>query len=125
MADKQGASSQSVCAKPRKYEGTFSGLADIVALMAVDEHILASEFLKVLDLVGTFVFAISGAVSWREAQNRSFWRARIVFRRGHCGGNCARRAHRGDPSRCHSRLAVYCFVAGRWVGYFFLVPHRR
>jgi uncharacterized membrane protein YeiH len=31
--------------------------------MAVDEHILVSEFLKVLDLVGTFVFAISGAVS--------------------------------------------------------------
>jgi uncharacterized membrane protein YeiH len=31
--------------------------------MVVDEHILVSEFLKVLDLVGTFVFAISGAVS--------------------------------------------------------------
>jgi uncharacterized membrane protein YeiH len=31
--------------------------------MAVDEHILVSEFLKALDLIGTFVFAISGAVS--------------------------------------------------------------
>lgn len=31
--------------------------------MAIDEHILVSEFLKVLDLVGTFVFAVSGAVS--------------------------------------------------------------
>src|SRR5207302_2088597 len=31
--------------------------------MAIDEHILVSEFLKVLDLLGTFVFAISGAVS--------------------------------------------------------------
>ena len=31
--------------------------------MAIDEHILLSEFLKVLDLVGTFVFAVSGAVS--------------------------------------------------------------
>src|SRR3954447_14250308 len=31
--------------------------------MAIDEHILVSEFLRVLDLVGTFVFAISGAVS--------------------------------------------------------------
>ena len=38
-------------------------MAGIVTLMAVDEHILVSEFLKVLDLVGTFVFAISGAVS--------------------------------------------------------------
>jgi uncharacterized membrane protein YeiH len=31
--------------------------------MYVDDRILVSEFLKVLDLVGTFVFAISGAVS--------------------------------------------------------------
>jgi uncharacterized membrane protein YeiH len=31
--------------------------------MAIDEHALVSEFLKVLDLVGTFVFALSGAVS--------------------------------------------------------------
>ena len=31
--------------------------------MAVDEHILVSEFFKILDLAGTFVFAISGAVS--------------------------------------------------------------
>ena len=31
--------------------------------MTVNDHILVSEFLKVLDLVGTFVFAISGAVS--------------------------------------------------------------
>lgn len=31
--------------------------------MAIDEHILVSEFLKVLDLIGTFVFAVSGAVS--------------------------------------------------------------
>src|SRR5436190_17710545 len=31
--------------------------------MAIDEHILVSEFLKVLDLVGTFAFAVSGAVS--------------------------------------------------------------
>jgi|SRR5579872_3006706 len=35
----------------------------MVTLMAVDEQILVSEFLKVLDLVGTFVFAISGAAS--------------------------------------------------------------
>lgn len=39
------------------------GLTGIVTLMIVDEHIIVSEFLKVLDLVGTFVFAISGAVS--------------------------------------------------------------
>jgi uncharacterized membrane protein YeiH len=31
--------------------------------MAVDDHILVSEFLRALDLVGTFVFALSGAVS--------------------------------------------------------------
>src|SRR3954454_19185095 len=31
--------------------------------MAIDEHILVSEFLRVLDLVGTFVFALSGAIS--------------------------------------------------------------
>lgn len=31
--------------------------------MAIDEQILVSEFLKVLDLIGTFVFAVSGAVS--------------------------------------------------------------
>src|SRR5579872_3217438 len=31
--------------------------------MAIDEHILVSDFLKVLDLVGTFAFALSGAVS--------------------------------------------------------------
>jgi uncharacterized membrane protein YeiH len=31
--------------------------------MVLDDHILVSEFLKVLDLVGTFAFAISGAAS--------------------------------------------------------------
>lgn len=31
--------------------------------MIVNDHIVVSEFLKVLDLVGTFVFALSGAVS--------------------------------------------------------------
>ena len=31
--------------------------------MKVDDQILVSEFLKVLDLVGTFAFAVSGAVS--------------------------------------------------------------
>jgi uncharacterized membrane protein YeiH len=31
--------------------------------MKVDDQILVSEFLKVLDLVGTFAFALSGAVS--------------------------------------------------------------
>ena len=31
--------------------------------MALNDHVLVSEFLKVLDLVGTFVFAISGAAS--------------------------------------------------------------
>ena len=41
----------------------FLRLVGIVTLMAIDEHVLVSEFLKVLDLVGTFVFAISGAVS--------------------------------------------------------------
>lgn len=35
----------------------------IVRRMIVNDHILVSEFLKVLDLVGTFVFALSGAVS--------------------------------------------------------------
>src|SRR3954469_13549863 len=39
------------------------GLAGMVALMAIDQHVLVSEFLRVLDLVGTFVFALSGAVS--------------------------------------------------------------
>lgn len=38
-------------------------LADIVTLMAIDELAIISEFLKVLDLVGTFAFALSGAVS--------------------------------------------------------------
>src|SRR5690349_5439853 len=37
--------------------------AAIVARMKVDDQILVSEFLKVLDLVGTFAFALSGAVS--------------------------------------------------------------
>jgi uncharacterized membrane protein YeiH len=40
--------------------GLFAG---IVARMKVDDQILVSEFLKVLDLVGTFAFALSGAVS--------------------------------------------------------------
>jgi uncharacterized membrane protein YeiH len=40
--------------------GPFAGM---VARMKVDDQILVSEFLKVLDLVGTFVFALSGAVS--------------------------------------------------------------
>jgi len=40
--------------------GFFAG---IVARMKVDDQILVSEFLKVLDLVGTFAFALSGAVS--------------------------------------------------------------
>ena len=31
--------------------------------MRIDEHVLVSEFLRVLDLIGTFVFALSGAVS--------------------------------------------------------------
>jgi uncharacterized membrane protein YeiH len=31
--------------------------------MKVDHEILVSEFLRVLDLVGTFAFALSGAVS--------------------------------------------------------------
>jgi uncharacterized membrane protein YeiH len=31
--------------------------------MPIDQNVLVSEFLKVLDLVGTFVFALSGAVS--------------------------------------------------------------
>ena len=31
--------------------------------MRVDDHVLVSEFLRVLDLVGTFVFALSGAIS--------------------------------------------------------------
>ena len=31
--------------------------------MRIDEQVLVSEFLRVLDLVGTFVFALSGAVS--------------------------------------------------------------
>jgi len=31
--------------------------------MTLDDHVLVSGFLKVLDLVGTFVFAISGAAS--------------------------------------------------------------
>ncbi|MEO8594874.1 MAG: trimeric intracellular cation channel family protein [Candidatus Solibacter sp.] len=35
----------------------------IVALMRIDEHVLVSEFLRALDLIGTFVFALSGAVS--------------------------------------------------------------
>src|SRR4051812_39819710 len=39
------------------------GVAGMVALMSIDQHVLVSEFLRVLDLVGTFVFAISGAVS--------------------------------------------------------------
>jgi len=38
-------------------------LAGIVTLMAIDELAIISEFLKVLDLVGTFAFALSGAVS--------------------------------------------------------------
>lgn len=37
--------------------------AGIVARMTLNDHILVSDFLKVLDLVGTFAFAISGAVS--------------------------------------------------------------
>ena len=40
--------------------GLFAG---IVARMKVDDQILVSDFLKVLDLVGTFAFALSGAVS--------------------------------------------------------------
>jgi uncharacterized membrane protein YeiH len=40
--------------------GLFAG---IVARMKVDDQILVSDFLKVLDLVGTFVFALSGAVA--------------------------------------------------------------
>src|SRR4051812_24529026 len=39
------------------------GVAGMVALMSIDQHVLVSEFLRVLDLVGTFVFALSGAVS--------------------------------------------------------------
>jgi uncharacterized membrane protein YeiH len=31
--------------------------------MKVDDQILVSDFLKVFDLVGTFVFALSGAVA--------------------------------------------------------------
>src|SRR6476646_1297818 len=38
-------------------------LAGIVTLMAIDELAIVGEFLKVLDLVGTFAFALSGAVS--------------------------------------------------------------
>src|SRR3954464_1145071 len=38
-------------------------LAHHVAPMKVDDQILVSEFLKVLDLVGTFAFALSGAVA--------------------------------------------------------------
>lgn len=34
-----------------------------VAHMKIDDQILVSEFLKVLDLVGTFAFALSGAAS--------------------------------------------------------------
>lgn len=39
------------------------GLSVIVTFMIVNDQILVSGFLKVLDLVGTFVFALSGAVS--------------------------------------------------------------
>jgi uncharacterized membrane protein YeiH len=35
----------------------------IVARVALNDQVLVSEFLKALDLVGTFVFAISGAAS--------------------------------------------------------------
>src|SRR3954452_14456680 len=31
--------------------------------MRIDEEVLVSEFLRVLDLVGTFAFALSGAVA--------------------------------------------------------------
>src|SRR3954451_8504683 len=31
--------------------------------MRIDEHALLSEFLRALELIGTFVFAISGAMS--------------------------------------------------------------
>src|SRR3954449_13582249 len=41
----------------------FKAPAGIVALMRIDEHVLVSEFLRALDLIGTFAFALSGAVS--------------------------------------------------------------
>lgn len=31
--------------------------------MAIDQHVLVSQFLQVLDLIGTFVFALSGAMA--------------------------------------------------------------
>mgnify|MGYP003347066134 CR=1 FL=1 len=31
--------------------------------MPLDEHVIVSEFVKALDLIGTFVFALSGAVA--------------------------------------------------------------
>lgn len=39
------------------------GSAHMAPRMKVDNQVLVSEFLRVLDLVGTFVFALSGAVS--------------------------------------------------------------
>ena len=48
---------------PKRLRDPSLRLAGIVTLMAIDEHVLVSEFLRVLDLVGTFVFALSGAVS--------------------------------------------------------------
>lgn len=35
----------------------------MISLIKVDDQILVSDFLKILDLVGTFVFALSGAVA--------------------------------------------------------------
>ena len=48
---------------PAGLPGQSGFVAGIVAGMKVDDQILVSEFLKVLDLVGTFAFALSGAVS--------------------------------------------------------------
>ena len=41
-----------------------------------------ATLLFTLDLIGTFVFALSGAVAGVEAQARSLRRARAVVRRG-------------------------------------------
>jgi uncharacterized membrane protein YeiH len=46
-----------------KRRASLKRLAGIVTVVPIDEHVLVNQFLNVLDLVGTFVFAISGAVS--------------------------------------------------------------
>ena len=103
----------------------FEGPAGIVALMRIDEHVLVSEFLRALDLIGTFVFALSGAVSGVKHRIDLFGVLVLSFAAATAGGIVRDVLIGAIPPAAIQDWRYLYAIAGCWIRYLLLVVAHR